>query len=795
MKSFRFGATLVAIGFALGCATPPAKAAVFNVDTTVDDAALAGCDDATPNDCSLRGAIIKANGLSEPVTINVPAGTYILSQSTPCFFRGNDIGALYTTQALCPVGTLNLIGAGADATIIDANQPPGQNFVRAPVMLVATTASVRVAGMTLQHGNYSVGSTEGHGGAINNAGTLVVEDSVVSDNYSGGAGGGIFNQRDLTVLRTVITRNFSATGGGGIVNTNLFGTCLAASPCQDGQGILTIANSTISENVSGGGELGGFGAGVMNVDGVIDITGSTISGNVSNTGSGGGIYNAAYTVNLTNVTVSGNRAALGGGIMNTGPSASVLHLNNVTIANNTAQVATDPTSGLGGGLVDGAGGTVTLANTIIAGNFAAGSCGINGCIPPGNDCLTDAPHGGALTSQGHNLVQDTQACDIFGDTTSNVTGQDPLLGVLADNGGHTFTHALAGGSPAIDAGDPASPGSGGTACAVTDQRAFLRPLGPRCDIGAFERSRAFAIANVFPGSGGNAGQVSVQVGGSSFVDGASVKLRRAGQADIAAVPTGVDIGGASIAATFDLTGASPGGWDVVVTNPDSTSRTLSGGFTVRPGIGPSLWLDVIGIIPRAGPGVVMVIYGNRGDADAIGVPLSLSVPQGYTAGRYFTIAPPPAQPGQVLQDWDFIPPIVAEGQDSFLQLPLLLPIVPSGFTGVLRIALTLPANAQPTFLLSTLGDPIFMTGVTQELIDNVVAGARAYVQQNFGVTVPATLIPQLQQYAATQFQRIVANGQTTFAASFGADPLIYSLAQLQLDLAAFAVAATLPPAP
>ncbi|HET9762582.1 MAG TPA: hypothetical protein VFR50_03665, partial [Casimicrobiaceae bacterium] len=88
MMPFRLGAALAAIGFALGCAASEADAAVFNVDTTVDDAALAGCDDATPSDCSLRGAIIKANGLSEAVTINVPAGRYILSQTTPCSFRG-----------------------------------------------------------------------------------------------------------------------------------------------------------------------------------------------------------------------------------------------------------------------------------------------------------------------------------------------------------------------------------------------------------------------------------------------------------------------------------------------------------------------------------------------------------------------------------------------------------------------------------------------------------------------------------------------------------------------------------
>jgi hypothetical protein len=54
--------------------------------------------------------------------------------------------------------------------------------------------------------------------------------------------------------------------------------------------------------------------------------------------------------------------------------------------------------------------------------------------------------------------------------------------VLADNGGPTQTHALKPGSPAIDQGDP-------FACsviAITDQRGFRRPIGPDCDIGAFE---------------------------------------------------------------------------------------------------------------------------------------------------------------------------------------------------------------------------------------------------------------------------------------------------------------------
>ena len=42
-----------------------------------------------------------------------------------------------------------------------------------------------------------------------------------------------------------------------------------------------------------------------------------------------------------------------------------------------------------------------------------------------------------------------------GDTTGNITGVDPQLGLLANNGGPTQTHALLTGSPAVNNGcDP-----------------------------------------------------------------------------------------------------------------------------------------------------------------------------------------------------------------------------------------------------------------------------------------------------------------------------------------------------
>src|SRR5207244_3351749 len=159
------------------------------------------------------------------------------------------------------------------------------------------------------------------------------------------------------------------------------------------------------------------------------------------------------------------------------------------------------------------------------------------------------------------------------------------------------------------------------------------------------------------------------------------------------------------------------------------------------------------------------------------------------AVNYLPVAPPPAQPGEVRPDWDLVPLVVAlPTQSNFLQLPMFLPIVPSGFSGVLRIALTLFPNAPDTFLLAAVGDPGFTGSQDRAFVTAAAAGAQAYLQQIFGITIPPVVVPQLQQYATTQFQQVIASGQSAFALTLGTQPEVYSLAQLQLDLAFFAAA-------
>src|SRR5687767_11979957 len=103
------------------CALPSSvEAMTFVVDTTADDAALTTCDGATPNDCSLRGALLAANArpLAETSVVDLPAGTYVLSQSSACTYRhrGNPNDFTTVEKPLCIARNVTLQGAGAATT-------------------------------------------------------------------------------------------------------------------------------------------------------------------------------------------------------------------------------------------------------------------------------------------------------------------------------------------------------------------------------------------------------------------------------------------------------------------------------------------------------------------------------------------------------------------------------------------------------------------------------------------------------------------------------------------------------
>ncbi len=242
-----------------------------------------------------------------------------------------------------------------------------------------------------------------------------------------------------------------------------------AAPASPGGGIrngsggtLTVRDAVIAHNNSGFG-----GGGIFNIGATLIVDKTTFEGNTA--GQGAGINNnTAATLTVTNSTFSNNHAKFGGGMV----IFNIASVTNSTIINNSA---TMNATSAGGGIINI--GTLTLSGMIIAGNTS----------PTGPDVNAIA----AITDGGYNLIG-SPGGNTFVDGTNHdkvgtlATPLDPQLSVLGAYGGHTPTHALLPGSPALDAIPAATLGCGTTL--LNDQRGVTRPqpTGGTCDIGAFE---------------------------------------------------------------------------------------------------------------------------------------------------------------------------------------------------------------------------------------------------------------------------------------------------------------------
>ncbi|MBU1670274.1 MAG: right-handed parallel beta-helix repeat-containing protein [Actinobacteria bacterium] len=99
-------------------------------------------------------------------------------------------------------------------------------------------------------------------------------------------------------------------------------------------------------------------------------------------------------------------------------------------------------------------------------------------------------------------------------------------------------------------------------------------------LGGFTMTEGPTVTSITPSSAQTGETVQVtDLSGDLFQAGATVRLTREGQPEIAATEV-VVVSPQKITCTLNLTGASPGAWNVVVTNPDGGSGSLGGGFTV-----------------------------------------------------------------------------------------------------------------------------------------------------------------------------------------------------------------------
>lgn len=257
------------------------------------------------------------------------------------------------------------------------------------------------------------------------------ELSLADGNDALGQGGALDNAGALRLSRVTV-RDSRAENGGGIAN----------------RGSLEVTESTLAGN-----HATTNGGGIFNDGGTIWIERTLLYNNTADF-YGGGAYSRAGVVALTNSTLSENVADLrGGGLYHIGPAQVTW----TTFVRNRASYDS-------GGSIYSVG-ALAWGSSVFAGGLPRNCAGI-----------------GEFSSQGHSVSSDGSCVDSVAGDLGN---RDPRLGVLQDNGGPTFSHALLGGSPARDLGDPAS-------CPETDQRGTGRPIDGNgdgisaCDAGAFE---------------------------------------------------------------------------------------------------------------------------------------------------------------------------------------------------------------------------------------------------------------------------------------------------------------------
>ncbi len=268
-------------------------------------------------------------------------------------------------------------------------------------------------------------ATNQSGGAIRSVASLTVYQCYFASNSAGFCGGAIAQlPNNSRNSAAIIDSTFTRNQVRSNGNGNAFSQGLTGGLEPSGSSI--VQRCTFFANQPAPDQLGGglWGGGVCNLSGRLELDECTFSDNLADYG--GGVYNFQGTVTVRNSIIAGN-----GGLVR-GPDVDM---------SSTAESGTGDVRSLGHNLIGNAAG---MANRI----FGAADSG-----------------------------------DIVGSAVQPI---DPLLGPLADNGGPTPTLALLPGSPALDAGDPSYPES-------FDQRGSPRVAGAGMDIGAYEQLQPIVV--------------------------------------------------------------------------------------------------------------------------------------------------------------------------------------------------------------------------------------------------------------------------------------------------------------
>ena len=433
---------------------------------------------------ALSAAPTVAQAATHTVTTCADAGAGSLRSAVAAAASGDTIdlrslacGRIVLTSGAIPVAqdTLVIRGPGHSRFSVSGNY-------QSSVFRHSGLGTLALRGLTIEQGQHR--GHDANGGCIYSDGSVDGNDIVVRHcavyAVRTALGGGIYAAGNITLFYSAVYSNGAkgaGTAGGGVVlgtlvpgallngnlrahRTRFLDNTAGSGAAIRALGRVDITYSTIANNHA-------RIAGAIDAFGPARIAYSTISGNTA--GEQAAVFHLPPGSSIENSTISGNRAPFISIGYIVGPST----IANSTIVDNTSNPEIE-TNCFPGALV--AWTDVRIESSILARNTCLGASGfdISGPPPSGRD-----PPPPPIVTGADNLIGRSALITLPADT---ITGVDPLLGPLTDNGGRTLTRMPAAGSPAIDRGN--------NALGLTvDQRGagFLRTRGVRTDIGAVER--------------------------------------------------------------------------------------------------------------------------------------------------------------------------------------------------------------------------------------------------------------------------------------------------------------------
>lgn len=229
----------------------------------------------------------------------------------------------------------------------------------------------------------------------------------------------------------------------------------------------------------------------------------------------------------------------------------------------------------------------------------------------------------------------------------------------------------------------------------------------------------FSITSVSPNRMGDNGQVTITIKGARFEDGSIVRMIHDGTTLTADRVSLID--SATISARFTLINAMRGTYDLIIVNPGGGTATLEDGITVEQSDKNGVWTEISGSNTiRVGQKSTFIIsYGNRGNVDAVGVPLWIAgIPLNSKYELGFELTKPPQIAGQPPVDWNEVP--IHIEKDGEYQIPLLLPLIPPGTRRDLVVRI-ISSGPQEFELRAWVNPPFFNSPFNPETEDCITS--------------------------------------------------------------------------